>query len=640
VTLVVSGTGFQSSPLPFATTLTAGQTSVAIPILYDGTGTAGTRTLTVTSTSATGTCSPTVVVVNIPSLPPIVIPDIAETRPNTSVSGNVLTNDVDPQGGPLTASLLSPPISGTVTLNPDGSYTYTPPTNFTGVVSFCYSASNTAGLSASSCVTVLVVADPVVGNDAPVAINDNTQTTQNTPVIIAVLANDSDPDSTTSLNGQLANPTLVSQPSVGTAVVNANGTVSYTPPVSFTGLVSFPYQVCDQATPALCATAVVTVNVLTTPPVGTTLSPVAVDDAFLAKLNTPRTGDVSTNDSDPAGLPLTYTTGQPVSGTVVMSPTGSYTYTPATGYTGPVSFTYSVCNSGGQCDVATVMGLVQPDPLQVSLLPKVYLQGALIGVYTPNVLMRDDLRQGGYLPANHPYTSWNPITSVGSMAASVTAVTGSDAIVDWVFVELRSPGSASVVVDSRAALLQRDGDIVDVDGVSPLTFSSVSLSSYYVAIRHRNHLSVMSQSAVPFSGTTTVVDFRQVSTPTFTYSGTTSYTQVTVDQAQVLVDQGVAMWAGNAFNDEEPTAPHDYVIYQGTNNDVNVIYQQVLNPPGILVTPFTIRRGYLNGDINLDGKTIFQGTQNDVEFIYQNIIKNHPGNTLQLPFFKIREQKP
>ena len=62
------------------------------------------------------------------------------------------------------------------------------------------------------------------------------------------------------------------------------------------------------------------------------------------------------------------------------------------------------------------------------------------------------------------------------MASSVTAVTGSDAIVDWVFVELRN-ASGNTVVDSRAALLQRDGDVVDVDGVSPLRFTQVDPGS-------------------------------------------------------------------------------------------------------------------------------------------------------------------
>ena len=60
---------------------------------------------------------------------------------------------------------------------------------------------------------------------------------------------------------------------------------------------------------------------------------------------------------------------------------------------------------------------------------------------------------------------------------------GKDAIVDWVFVELRSKISPTVVIDSRSALLQRDGDIVDVDGVSSVTFNVASPDSYYVVVK-------------------------------------------------------------------------------------------------------------------------------------------------------------
>ena len=96
-----------------------------------------------------------------------------------------------------------------------------------------------------------------------------------------MLANDLEPDAPTSPNGQLNNPVLVSQPQQGTALVNASGTITYTAPASFTGVVSFLYQVCDRATPARCATATVSVSVQPAPAQGTTLAPVAIDDALL-----------------------------------------------------------------------------------------------------------------------------------------------------------------------------------------------------------------------------------------------------------------------------------------------------------------------------------------------------------------------
>ncbi|GAB2552917.1 Ig-like domain-containing protein [Spirosoma aerophilum] len=561
----------------------------------------------------------------------VVTPDIANTKINTPVSGNVLTNDTDPAGNPLTASVTTQPTAGTVTMTPTGSYTYTPPTGFTGVVTFCYTATSTLGVSASTCVTINVLPDPSpIGNNPPVANNDATQTTAGTPVTVAVLANDTDPDSATTLNGQLNTPTLVSQPSAGTAVVNANGTVTYTPPANFTGVVSFPYQVCDKATPALCTTALVSVNVQPTPPANTTLAPVAVDDALITLVNTAKTGTVASNDSDPQGLPLTYTTGQPSSGTVVMSPTGSYTYTPAPGYTGPASFTYAVCNSANKCDVATVSILVQAPATPVVVLKlKVLLQGALVN--NTSSLMRDDLRSKKFLPLLEPYTAiggarFTHVNGGGgeTMPASVTGLnigTG-DAVVDWVFVELRNPANLSAVVATRSALVQRDGDVVLAsDGVSPLSFSGLSGSSFYVSVKHRNHLGAMTATAIPLSLTGTIVDFTTMTASqlyntvinAFNYDG---WEQITVNGKQ-------ALWAGDANHNGK-------VKYQGANNDLITIFSEVIAAQPTNPNPlynYDNALGYYFGDVNMDGKVKYQGTTNDTSLIFTNVITNYQTTT-------------
>jgi hypothetical protein len=267
---------------------------------------------------------------------------------------------------------------------------------------------------------------------------------------------------------------------------------------------------------------------------------------------------------------------------------------------------------------------------KVALLPKAWLQGSLFGVNGAGTIMRDDLRVKSLIPLASPYPGlgFTALTTTVDIAPAVLTVAGNDAIVDWVYVELRSATNSQQVEDSRSALIQRDGDIVEVDGVSPITFSRVSPGNYYVTIKHRNHLGVMTQVPIALSSTPAVVDFRSPTTPTFRNSVSV------VDQAQVVVDQGVAMWAGNALYDGQ-------VIYQGTSNDVNPIYQLVISDPlNNFVTPFFKVKTYNGGDINMNGETVFQGTGNDIEFIYQNIIKNHPGNSLKQNFFIIREQLP
>ncbi|WP_428657679.1 DUF7507 domain-containing protein [Runella sp.] len=267
-------------------------------------------------------------------------------------------------------------------------------------------------------------------------------------------------------------------------------------------------------------------------------------------------------------------------------------------------------------------------PGKLTLLPKVYLQGSLFGVFSGN-LMRDDLRVKNLIPRKSPYVAWNPITPADTITSNtVLTVAGQDAIVDWVFVELRDANDSTVVVNSRSALVQRDGDIVEVDGTSPITFNTVVAANYFVSVRHRNHLGVMSQTALPLTQVVSTIDFRSAATPTYVLANSP------IHQSQVDVVQGKALWAGNALVD-------DQVIYQGTDNDVNVIYQQVIAATGNpFLLPFYILSGYYKGDVNMDGEVVFQGTANDVEYIYQNVINNHPGNALKQNFFIIQEQLP
>jgi Bacterial Ig domain len=580
--------------------------------------------------------------------PPIAQNDIAVTPSGKPVSGNVLTNDKDPEGGVLTVSTTptTPPSKGSVVLNPDGSYTYTPTPGAVGEDKFCYKVCDVSGKCDTACVVIeilpAVTPDPLA-NDKPIAIDDNTQTYPSTPVVVKVLANDLDPDG----KNTLGKPTLIASttPKGGTMVVNADSSISYTPAAGFIGTDSFDYIVCDKGLPTKCDTAKVTIEVLPTPPAGNK-PPVAIDDANLTVKNTAVSGTVSGNDSDPdAGQSLSFTPigTLPVSqGVLTLSGTGGYVFTPAAGFVGSISQLYKVCDNGSPilCDTATlVIAITDPANQKVCLLPKAYLQGSLFGIYMPDTLMRDDLRVKGFIPTTSPYPAMG-MTGITITNAATTAVigasspSGANAIVDWVFVELRSGADSTLVVDSRSALIQRDGDIVDVDGVSSVKFSQANAGDYYVVVRHRNHLGVMSVKT-PMSATCTVIDFRRASTPTFNLDATNP-----VNQSQVVVEQGRALWAGNALYVNTNDGKHS-VIFQGTDNDVNVVYQQVINAAtNIFISPFYKFKGYYAGDINMNGEVIFQGTTNDVEFIYQNIIKNHPGNLLVQPFFKIREQIP
>jgi hypothetical protein len=136
--------------------------------------------------------------------------------------------------------------------------------------------------------------------------------------------------------------------------------------------------------------------------------------------------------------------------------------------------------------------------------PKIYLQGP-INNPTDAGLMNDDLRDGGYIPTTSPYTDVLTCdSSVFDLGGTSGTGTIDDDIVDWVWIELRDENDNTSVIDSQSALLQRDGDIVGVDGISELSFSQSS-GNYFVSIAHRNHIGIITASAISLSSTSTSV---------------------------------------------------------------------------------------------------------------------------------------
>lgn len=146
-------------------------------------------------------------------------------------------------------------------------------------------------------------------------------------------------------------------------------------------------------------------------------------------------------------------------------------------------------------------GFIVPQLINIRIHPIVFLQGAYTNPNTgEELLMRDDLRIASsiLIPTTSPYDST-------TCDASVFTTTGTNAIVDWILIELRDPNDASNVLVSQSVLLQRDGDIVATDGTSPVSINRAS-GDYYVAVRHRNHLGILTASTVSLSETVTNLD--------------------------------------------------------------------------------------------------------------------------------------
>ena len=227
-------------------------------------------------------------------------------------------------------------------------------------------------------------------------------------------------------------------------------------------------------------------------------------------------------------------------------------------------------------------------------------------------VMNDDLRVAGIIPTTEPYTAMTQFTHVGGGGESVPSSTFDDTgdnnnIVDWMFIELRDKTDNTSVVATRSALIQKDGDIVDVNG-GPVSFAGVTADDYYVAIRHRNHLGVMSSSPVTLSSTSTALDF--------TSSGTSTY------GTHALRNNGgtMMMWWGDCNSDGT-------VKYQSVDNDVVEILNAMYADPGNFFNSLGYQNsmGYKSEDVNMDGIIRYQGINNDkVEIL--NAMYAFPGN--------------
>jgi PKD repeat protein/glucose/arabinose dehydrogenase len=228
-----------------------------------------------------------------------------------------------------------------------------------------------------------------------------------------------------------------------------------------------------------------------------------------------------------------------------------------------------------------------------SIQVRMMLQGAL---QNNSLNMRDDLRLAGLLPTTEPYTGLGlgPENAGATVPAEMFTVTGLNAIVDWVLVELHDGDTPGQLIERKAALLQVDGDVVGTDGFLRLIFD-VPDGDYHVVVRHRNHLGAMTAQPLALADEVALVDFTS-SMPTF---GT---------EAQTILSNGKhALWMGNVVND-------GMLKYTGPNNDREPILQAI---GGTLPTNFI--SAYSTADTNMDGVVKYMGPWNDRDPILVNI---------------------
>jgi hypothetical protein len=284
--------------------------------------------------------------------------------------------------------------------------------------------------------------------------------------------------------------------------------------------------------------------------------------------------------------------------------------------TDPYTYTRTGITSVGAFAVGTRPVL---SPLLVS--PKVFLQGPF---NTGTGVMGDNLRTLNLIPTTEPYTATSGFTHSGSGGAetSTTAIVGSgapagnDAVVDWVFVQLHDGGTGAVI-GTRAVLVQRDGDLVETDGVSPVNMAGFAAGNYFVSVRHRNHLGVRTAATLSLAKTTTTA-----------YNFTTAQTQAfpgavaNNPMATLAPTAFFGMWAGDANGNRN-------VRYSGAANDNNQLLNITLagNVAGVITNT------YNRSDLNMNGNVRYSGAANDNNILLNVVLGGVVGSVIAQPVF-------
>ncbi|MHC5537426.1 Ig-like domain-containing protein, partial [Singulisphaera rosea] len=363
--------------------------------------------------------------VNHVNQPPVVAADSYNVSKNTTLTvgaPGVLANDGDPDGDPFTAVPASGATPhGSYTLNANGSFTYTPNSNYLGLDTFSYRATDGANSSSYAIVNLNVTGT----NDAPTAGNDAYSINENATLSVGlpgVLGNDADP------NGQPISAYVYTQPAHGTLSLGSGGAFVYTPSANYYGSDSFTYRANDGSLYSNVATVSLTVNQVFSPPTATA-------DSYSTAENTTLTVSapgILANDSASSGLTLTpYVISTTPNGTLTVNLDGSFTYVPNHNFYGTDSFNYYVTDGQSSSiyvtDTITVTHVNQP-PVATNDTYTVAENGSLSAV-TGVSLVTMSSQPGDYIGAGKSYTFSPGASTFGGYVMSGGAYTSTVRII-------------------------------------------------------------------------------------------------------------------------------------------------------------------------------------------------------------------
>jgi len=349
-----------------------------------------------TVTDPQGLTATATVAVTVTNRAPVAVGEWINSLPGQTMTYDVRSNDSDPEGFPTRISYVSAPDHGTAEVTGDGlQITYMQPVDYSGTASFTYKIMDVRPSGATW--TEMESAPATVNvNAPPIAVADTATTLSSSPVTLDPRSNDWGP------TGETLTTLSVQSVTNGTAVINANGTVTFTPTASFIGTGSFAYTVRDSRMMTASSTVTVTVQ---------NRAPVANNDAATTLSSAAVTTSVLGNDSDPESGALTLLSVQSATNGSAAISGSSVIFTPTTNFVGAASYTYTIRDPHNATATATVNVTVQNRaPVAVADSTSTVKNTAL----TYNPRGNDSDPEGGALT----------ITSVASAANGSASVSG------------------------------------------------------------------------------------------------------------------------------------------------------------------------------------------------------------------------
>jgi VCBS repeat-containing protein len=441
-----------------------------------------------------------------PNVPPVAADDAYTTNEgqplNVNASNGVLANDTDANSNPLTAVLVAGAASGTLALQTNGSFEYTPAAGFAGPVTFTYQAND--GTASSNTATVTIIVNAV--DDPPVAQADSYTTAEDTALSVAapgVLGNDSDPE------GAPLTAELMRNATNGVLQLRTDGSFTFAPDPNFNGSTTFTYRAGDGATQSGATTVTIAVTAVNDPPYQTNAPPLTVDEGVTYRFTLTAADDDKTTPTITAPtLPswLTFTPPATISGTPGEADVGVHavamSITDGIAPAVPVQFQITVQNVDSPPAIAAIpeQTTTEGTPVDIDLAPYVTdsdtpatsLIYAATGVLPPGLALSAAGRLSG---------TPEPGASVGTHTVRFTVSDGKNPPVAGQLrvvvlpagrvdlavtmsaspnpVTLETPTTWTVTVTNRAPQVQAPGATLDVTfaGEVPFRFDAPSPTS-------------------------------------------------------------------------------------------------------------------------------------------------------------------